>query len=188
MNVYCLVNDANSGEPLEGAAVVAISDGAPRGWDTTDITGYYRIIELQTVSHNVEASKPGRQTQTQEDITVIADDSVRVNFALALSGCDYVPGDINGPGVNGLDVVYAIAYLRGGTPPPLDCNPPCLTYTNPDPPHQQLPLVDPFYAPMDVNGNCQANGIDITFFVGYLKGIQPALLFCPGCPPAGIAK
>jgi hypothetical protein len=39
---------------------------------------------------------------------------------------------------------------------------------------------------MDVNGSCSANGIDVTFFVAYLKGIQPALLYCPDCPPAGI--
>jgi len=36
---------------------------------------------------------------------------------------------------------------------------------------------------MDVNGSCSANGIDITFFVAYLKQLQPALLFCQSCPP-----
>jgi len=36
-----------------------------------------------------------------------------------------------------------------------------------------------------VNGNCAANGIDITYFVSYLKGQQPALLHCANCPPAG---
>jgi hypothetical protein len=37
---------------------------------------------------------------------------------------------------------------------------------------------------MDVNGNCATNGIDITFYVAYLKGIQPTLRWCPDCPPA----
>jgi hypothetical protein len=37
---------------------------------------------------------------------------------------------------------------------------------------------------MDVNGNCTANGIDITYFVAYLKGQQPALRYCEDCPPA----
>jgi hypothetical protein len=66
-----------------------------------------------------------------------------------------------------------------------DCNPPCVTYTNPNPPFDQLPLANPFYAPMDVNGNCQANGIDITYFVAFLKGLQPELQYCEDCPPAG---
>jgi len=38
---------------------------------------------------------------------------------------------------------------------------------------------------MDVNGSCSSNGIDITFYVSYLKGIQPALLSCADCPPVG---
>src|SRR4030067_1138751 len=43
------------------------------------------------------------------------------------------------------------------------------------------------YGAMDVNGTCSTNGIDITFFVTYLKGGQPALLYCIDCPPAGMA-
>jgi hypothetical protein len=38
---------------------------------------------------------------------------------------------------------------------------------------------------MDVNGSCSSNGIDITFYVSYLKGIQPALLSCADCPAGG---
>jgi uncharacterized repeat protein (TIGR01451 family) len=99
--------------------------------------------------------------------------------------CAYVPGEMNGiGGPNGIDVVYGVNFLKGGAPPTIECNPPCLTYINPQPPYQQLPLPDPFYAAMDVNGNCAANGIDITYFVNFLKGIQPALLYCADCPPA----
>ncbi len=95
--------------------------------------------------------------------------------------CLYTPGDINNNDVaNGIDVVYGVAYLKGGNPPPVDCNPPCVT--RPGPPPTAMP--DPFFAAMDVNGNCAANGIDITYFVAYLKGIQPGLLYCPDCPPA----
>jgi hypothetical protein len=36
---------------------------------------------------------------------------------------------------------------------------------------------------MDVNGNCQANGIDITYFVAFLKGLNPSLKWCLDCPP-----
>jgi hypothetical protein len=35
---------------------------------------------------------------------------------------------------------------------------------------------------MDVDGSCAANGIDITYFVGFLKG-GPPLMYCPSCPP-----
>ncbi len=44
----------------------------------------------------------------------------------------------------------------------------------------------PFYAAGDVNGSCAFNGIDITFFVSYLKG-GPGLIYCPDCPPANFS-
>jgi hypothetical protein len=40
---------------------------------------------------------------------------------------------------------------------------------------------------MDVNGTCTFNGIDITYFAGYLKGGTP-LLFCPQCPPGPLIQ
>ncbi len=100
--------------------------------------------------------------------------SGRINALRALPSCSYLPGDINAnEAANGIDVVYGVAYLKGGTPPPLDCGHICVGVPN------------PFFAAMDVNGNCAANGIDITFFVAYLKGIQPALLFCEDCVSQG---
>ena len=89
-------------------------------------------------------------------------------------GCAYAPGDINGNGsVNGVDIVFAVNYFKGGpNHPPVDCFPGCPNEPN------------PFYAAGDVNGNCAFNGIDITFFVGYLKGQHPNLLYCSDCPPA----
>jgi len=87
-----------------------------------------------------------------------------------VSGCDYVPGDINGNGsANGIDVTYGVTFLKGGAAPRDSCD--C------------APLSFPFYGGMDVNGSCSANGIDITFFVAYLKQLQPALLYCEDCPP-----
>ena len=87
-------------------------------------------------------------------------------------GCEYLPGDINGNGsANGIDVSYAVGFLKGAALPVIDCNPPCTELSN------------PFYAAMDVNGTCSVNGIDITYFVVYLKG-GPALSYCPSCPPA----
>jgi hypothetical protein len=89
-------------------------------------------------------------------------------------GCTYRPGDINNNGsVNGVDIVYAVNYLKGtGNPPPVDCFPSCPLTPN------------PFYAAGDVNGNCAFNGIDITYFVRYLKLQVPSLLSCVDCPPA----
>jgi hypothetical protein len=92
-------------------------------------------------------------------------------------GCAYTPGDINGNhAVNGVDIVFAVNYFKGGpNHPPIDCYPNCPAEPN------------PFYAAGDVNGNCTFNGIDITFFVRYLKGQIPSLLYCPDCPPASLA-
>jgi hypothetical protein len=101
---------------------------------------------------------------------------VPVVFNVGAAGCVYVPGDINGNGsANGIDVTYGVAFFKGGSVPPIDCNPPCVG------------VADPFYAAGDVNGNCAFNGIDITFYVAYLKGLQPALRNCDTCPPAGLA-
>jgi WD40 repeat protein len=114
------------------------------------------------------------------NITVVSNDPDEAVVVLPVtlvveepsSGCQYVAGDINGNGsANGIDVTFGVAFFKGGTPPPIDCNPPCVG------------VADPFYAAGDVNGNCAFNGIDITFYVAYLKGLQPALLFCQSCPP-----
>jgi hypothetical protein len=85
-------------------------------------------------------------------------------------------GDINGNGdANGVDVSYAVNYLKGiGPQPPVEC-PDC-----PDPGEN-------LFAAGDVNANCQFNGVDVTYYVNFLKGIGPALAFCPSCPPAGLA-
>jgi hypothetical protein len=91
------------------------------------------------------------------------------------AGCAYIPGDINGNGsANGIDVTFAVTYLKGGSAPPVDCG-------NPVGPCSQI---SPFYPAGDVNGSCSFNGIDITFYVAFLKGLQPELVFCPTCPPA----
>jgi hypothetical protein len=90
--------------------------------------------------------------------------------------CGYTPGDVNNvPPVNGIDITYGVAYLKGGNPPPVNCGTPV----------GPCPLISPFYAAMDVNGTCNTNGIDITYFVSFLKG-GPGLLFCPNCQPSQI--
>jgi hypothetical protein len=118
--------------------------------------------------------------------------SINVTFVVGGGGggCVYIPGDINNfGGANGIDVTFGVSYFKGGAVPPIDCNPPCtLVPDGPDPGTDPDPAPDPFFAAGDVNGNCQFNGIDVTYFVAYLKEQQPALLYCPTCPPAsGVA-
>jgi hypothetical protein len=87
-----------------------------------------------------------------------------------IRGCEYLPGDFNGDGVvNGIDVVYSIAFFKGGPNPPIRCD--------------MCPLPMPFYGTGDVNGDCYFNGLDIIYLVVYLKGLRPELHFCPTCPP-----
>ncbi len=81
----------------------------------------------------------------------------------------YIVGDVNDDlQFNGLDVIYAVAYFKGG-PAPLhseDCFPHGVFYTS-----------------GDVNGSCSFNGLDVTYMVAYLKG-GPSAIPCPDCPPA----
>jgi len=93
-----------------------------------------------------------------------------LNFIEAPSGCDYVPGDVNGDGnVIGSDVTYGVNYFRGGPPPPDSC------YNEST--SQWL------YAAGDCNGDCSFIGSDITFLVNFFRGTQPENLWCPDTPP-----
>jgi hypothetical protein len=81
--------------------------------------------------------------------------------------CGGPKGDVNGNGqTNGIDVVYFVSYLKGGSAPPdtCDCAPHGLIMAN-----------------ADANGNCAANGIDVTYMVAFFKG-GPGLRCCPDCP------
>jgi len=105
-----------------------------------------------------------------DGVIVVAGGESMDIYQLDPVGCDYVPGDINGNGnMNGIDIVYCVSYLKGGSAPPIGCDCPPIPY--------------PFYAAGDVNGSCVFNGIDLTFYVAWAKGLQPELFFCPGCPP-----
>jgi len=85
--------------------------------------------------------------------------------------CRYIPGDINGDSLkNGVDVTYAVRFLKGYGAPPVDS---CSCSGMPT----------PFYAAGDVNGNCQFNGVDISYYVAYLKGQGPLLCYCQNCVP-----
>ena len=82
--------------------------------------------------------------------------------------CDYIPGDVNGNGwVNGIDVTFFVAYLKGiGSPPPDSCD----------------IGQGRFYVAADANGDCSVNGIDVLYMVNYFKG-GPEILHCPDYSP-----
>ena len=83
----------------------------------------------------------------------------------------YAPGDVNNrDGFTGLDVVYAVNYMKGGPPPPFHAECP------PGSGHD-------WYVSGDVNGSCTFTGLDVTYMVAYLKGQHDVLMPCAYCPP-----
>lgn len=73
------VLDAVSGLPLEGALVTV--DGGPRG-AVTDAVGSYRIREIRSGWHRVQAAQVGYQTVVRDSVLVQAGTSVTLDFAL----------------------------------------------------------------------------------------------------------
>ncbi|MCP4583855.1 MAG: DUF4347 domain-containing protein [candidate division Zixibacteria bacterium] len=80
---------------------------------------------------------------------------------------DFIPGDANMPNgiwppmVIGADVTYLVNYFRGIAVP-------C--------------LLDGFYCPADVNGDCLVIGSDVTRLVNYFRGISE-IYWCPDYSP-----
>jgi hypothetical protein len=82
--------------------------------------------------------------------------------------CQYVVGDANSSGgFNGVDVVFAVSYFKGGAAPAYECE--CT------PGHS-------WFVAGDVNASCNFNGVDVTYMVTYFKG-GPGPLPCPDCLP-----
>jgi hypothetical protein len=106
------------------------------------------------------------------DYVYVADDYSFEIFHITTTmapSCQYVVGSINGDGTfNGLDVVYAVSYLKGGNAPPYSCE--CT------PSHS-------WFVAGDVNASCNFNGVDVTYMVSYFKG-GPGPHPCADCPPA----
>jgi hypothetical protein len=162
------------GNPAAGVTVTALKNPHARV-DTTDEFGRYFIDMLSAGIWKVNFRKRLFGIQPVQFASIVPPETTVFDFQL-LPGCDYLVGDVNGNGaVNGVDVFYSIAYLRGGNPPARDCNPPCAH------------LSEPFFAAGDVNGDCAFNGVDVTFYIAFMKGIQPAWLRCPSCPPIDLA-
>jgi hypothetical protein len=98
-------------------------------------------------------------------VTAFSDSSGLVEWAPNVVGGlvvieeGYVLGDLNSDGdaTAITDVIYGFNYFKY---PPLPIN----------------------ECAADVNGNGQFNGIDMTYLVGYWRGINDSLLYGPGCP------
>jgi len=85
------------------------------------------------------------------------------------NACFYISGDVNSSGeVNGLDVVYLVNFLKGGTPPADSC---LCGGTN------------WLYVAADVDGNCGVDQQDVSYLLNYLEG-GAVPVFCADCPPA----
>jgi hypothetical protein len=91
-----------------------------------------------------------------------------LNYTSTGFSCPIYPGDANGNGIfNGIDIVYAVNYLKGTGPyPPNICT--CGTFGN-------------IFAAADGNGDCTFNGLDVTYNINYLKGSGSAPAVCAGC-------
>jgi hypothetical protein len=89
------------------------------------------------------------------------------------AACNYVVGDCNNSGgFNGVDVVYAVSYFKGGSAPEYTCE--CTPGNS-------------WYVAGDVNASCNFNGVDVTYAVSYFKGGLPPHP-CADCPPPGFLK
>jgi len=155
--------DVSFGTPEIGSAVGALGfvirtvDGGAN-WHTQNLESYAHLRGVDFVSANVGYA--------------VGDSGIilyTVTGGEIPSGCDYVAGDVNGSGVaNGLDVVYLVAYLKGGNEPPYSC----LCGAHGD-----------LFVGADANGSCDINGLDVTYMINHFKG-GPAIIPCPDCPPA----
>ena len=134
---------------------------------TTGLSGEYYLSWITPGIYSIEFSHPNYGIDSINGIKIIASDTIVIDFQFG-GICDYVPGDVNGNGnANGIDVIYLVAYFKGGSLPPDQCE--C-------PPHGEL------FPAADVNGSCSTNGLDVTYLVSYLKG-GPSIIFCADCPP-----
>jgi hypothetical protein len=172
-NISGLVRETDNTTPIADVLVETF-DIFNTLWatDTTDALGAYQAT-VPPGTYREHFTKESYDAVDLSGIVVVSDSTTTVAVTMSqITGCIYVPGDINGNNfANGIDVTYGVAYFKGGNPPPDTCF---------DCPAAGQNLL----ATGDVNGNCAFNGIDITFFVAYLKGIQPSIRWCETCPPA----
>ena len=165
-----LVTGPDGLTPLANVIVTTHNnDDLLAGVDTSSVDGTYGL-ELAPGTYHQMFELTGYADTTVTDIILAADDTTQVTVNLrGAPTCQYVVGDINSNGVrNGLDVVYGVAYFKGGPVPPYAC---------------ECTPGNIWYVSGDANASCSFNGLDISFLVSYFKG-GPEPQPCLDCPPA----
>jgi hypothetical protein len=117
----------------------------PSGMTIDSIIGMIQWLPAHTGNYAVSVqAKNSVGSDTQE-------------YVITVTGCDYIPGDINGDGERiGGDVTYGVRFFKGiGNPPPDSC------YMDSTSAY--------LYVAGDCNGNCEFRGSDITRLVAYFK-------------------
>jgi hypothetical protein len=162
------ITKLDSLRPIEGAIVWAAKDSLGSFQDTTSTDGMYEIDMLHEGFYHLRISASGHVSKQIDSVFVSRGDTAIENISL-ISMCNYLLGDINGNSlINGIDVVYAVKYFKGGEQlPHYPCDCP--------------PMEIPFFAVGDVNGDCAFNGPDITYMVNYFKG-GALFIQCHNCP------
>ena len=78
-----LVSETDGTTPIEGVLVRALQNGQEVASQITGSDGLYLLEDLLTGYYDVEASKTGYMTQTEDNIEVIAEQTTTVNFQLS---------------------------------------------------------------------------------------------------------
>ncbi|UCE67080.1 MAG: carboxypeptidase regulatory-like domain-containing protein [Candidatus Zixiibacteriota bacterium] len=145
------------------------SDSTLAGIDTTDVNGVYALT-LSAGEYYAVFSKENYADTTISDITITPEGTTLVDLTFRFThNCQYVVGDVNGSwSLNGLDVMFGVAYFEGG-PAPINCLCECT------PGHI-------WNVCGDANGSCFYNGLDITYLITIYQG-GPWVIPCPDCPP-----
>jgi len=157
-----------SASPIEDVYINASGTGAS---DFSNAGGEYMLYYLPPGSYDISFSHDNYFDTTVTGVTVTAGDTAVLNMLMTPGGCNYIVGDVNGPGsYNGLDITYGVNFFKYGSPTP-QC---------PDCP---LDDCNSWHYCGDVNGSCNYNGLDITYGVNYFKYGSPAPLPCDDCPP-----
>jgi hypothetical protein len=144
------------------SAEPSVGSVSPNGTDAINIIFDATLLSVGTYTGSILVS--GRDINHE-----VGQATIPVTLTVgAGGGCVYVTGDVNNNGFfNGVDLVYAVAYFKGGPVPPYSCE--CTPGNS-------------WFVSGDVNGSCNFNGTDITYAVSYFKG-GPLPIPCSNCPP-----
>jgi hypothetical protein len=131
---------------------------------------------IASVTFNATIETPGTYLghitfDTNDPLSPNSNVPISMTIEALAPNCNYIIGDVNNSHLfNGVDVVFAVAYFKGGMTPAYDCECPAGSGHS-------------WYVAGDVNGTCNFNGVDVTYMVTFFKG--GAFPYpCPDCPPS----